>query len=413
MTGVMNTAAATSQVSAEDFADILAATREFVREKVVPREQEILDADAIPDDIRATAKDMGLFGYAIPQEWGGLGLDLTQDVELAMEFGYTSLALRSMFGTNNGIAGQVLVGFGTDEQKRTWLEKIASGEVVASFALTEPGAGSDPAGLRTKAVRAGSGDDADWVITGEKRFITNAPLADLFVVFARTERRERSERAQSSERMADSDGTGIAVFLVPARTSGITIGAKDRKMGQEGAWTSDVHFDDVRVPASALVGGSEDVGYRAAMTSLARGRVHIAALSVGTAQRALDESVTWAATATQGGTAIGEFQLVQAMLADQQAGVMAGRAMVRDAARAWVDETDRRIAPSAAKLFCTEMVGKVADLAVQVHGGSGYMRDVPVERIYRDVRLLRLYEGTSEIQRLIIGRNLVKRAQRG
>ncbi|MGC5255413.1 acyl-CoA dehydrogenase family protein [Gordonia sp. DT218] len=400
MTSVMNTAAATSQVSADDFADILAATREFVREKVVPREQEILDADAIPDDIRATAKDMGLFGYAIPQEWSGLGLDLTQDVELAMELGYTSLALRSMFGTNNGIAGQVLVGFGTDEQKRTWLEKIASGEVVASFALTEPGAGSDPAGLRTKAVRDGSGDDADWVITGEKRFITNAPLADLFVVFART-------------RPADSDGTGIAVFLVPAETSGITVGAKDRKMGQEGAWTSDVHFDDVRVPASALVGGSEDVGYRAAMTSLARGRVHIAALSVGTAQRALDESVAWAATATQGGTAIGEFQLVQAMLADQQAGVMAGRAMVRDAARAWVDETDRRIAPSAAKLFCTEMVGKVADLAVQVHGGSGYMRDVPVERIYRDVRLLRLYEGTSEIQRLIIGRNLVKRAQRG
>ncbi|MYR06685.1 acyl-CoA dehydrogenase [Gordonia sp. SID5947] len=398
MTSVMNTASASSQVSAEDFADILAATREFVRDKVVPREQEILDADAIPDDIRATAKDMGLFGYAIPQEWGGLGLDLTQDVELAMELGYTSLALRSMFGTNNGIAGQVLVGFGTDEQKRTWLEKIASGAVVASFALTEPGAGSDPAGLRTKAVRDGA-DDADWVITGEKRFITNAPLADLFVVFART-------------RPADSDGTGIAVFLVPADTPGITVGAKDRKMGQEGAWTSDVHFDEVRVPASALVGGSEDVGYRAAMTSLARGRVHIAALSVGTAQRALDESVAWAATATQGGTAIGEFQLVQAMLADQQAGVMAGRAMVRDAARAWVDETDRRIAPSAAKLFCTEMVGKVADLAVQVHGGSGYMRDVPVERIYRDVRLLRLYEGTSEIQRLIIGRNLVKRAQR-
>ncbi|GAB92823.1 acyl-CoA dehydrogenase family protein [Gordonia rhizosphera] len=384
-----------SQVDAEDFADILAQTREFVREKVVPREQEIGESDAIPEDIRQAAKDMGLFGYAIPQEWGGLGLDLTQDVELAMELGYTSLALRSMFGTNNGIAGQVLVGFGTDEQKARWLEKIASGEVVASFALTEPGAGSNPAGLRTKAVRDGD----DWVITGEKRFITNAPLADLFVVFART-------------RAADENGTGIAVFLVPADTPGLTVGVKDRKMGQEGAWTSDVHFDEVRVDSSALVGGSEDVGYRAAMASLARGRVHIAALSVGTAQRALDESVAYAATATQGGTPIGEFQLVQAMLADQQTGVMAGRAMVRDAARAWVDETDRRIAPSAVKLFCTEMVGKVADLAVQIHGGSGYMRDVAVERIYRDVRLLRLYEGTSEIQRLIIGGNLVKRAQR-
>ncbi len=391
MTGVMQQPTATSQVSAEDFADILAATREFVREVVVPREQEILDTDAIPEDIRQTAKDMGLFGYAIPQEWGGLGLDLTQDAELAMELGYTSLALRSMFGTNNGIAGQVLVNFGTDEQKAAWLEKIASGEVVASFALTEPGAGSDPAGLRTKAVRDGD----DWVISGEKRFITNAPLADLFVVFART-------------RPADENGTGIAVFLVPADSTGLTVGTKDRKMGQEGAWTADVHFDGVRVPNAALIGGSEEVGYKAAMMSLARGRVHIAALSVGTAQRALDESIAWAATATQGGRPIGEFQLVQAMLADQQTGVMAGRALVREAARAWVDNTDRRVAPSAAKLYCTEMVGKVADLAVQIHGGSGYMRDVPVERIYREVRLLRLYEGTSEIQRLIIGRNLYK-----
>lgn len=389
MTGVNQPAG--SQVSVEDFADILSATREFVRGVVVPREQEILDTDAIPDEIRQTAKDMGLFGYAIPQEWGGLGLDLAQDVELAMELGYTSLALRSMFGTNNGIAGQVLVNFGTDEQKSRWLEEIASGEVVASFALTEPGAGSDPAGLRTRAVRDGD----DWVITGEKRFITNAPLANLFVVFART-------------RPADESGTGIAVFLVPADSPGLTVGTKDRKMGQEGAWTADVHFDGVRVPDSALVGGNEDVGYKAAMLSLARGRVHIAALSVGTAQRALDESVAWAATATQGGRPIGEFQLVQAMLAEQQTGVMAGRAMVRDAARAWVDDTDRRTAPSAAKLFCTEMVGKVADLAVQIHGGSGYMREVPVERIYRDVRLLRLYEGTSEIQKLIIGRNLFK-----
>jgi acyl-CoA dehydrogenase len=209
-------------------------------------------------------------------------------------------------------------------------------------------------------------------------------------------------------RPADENGTGIAVFLVPADSAGLTVGTKDRKMGQEGAWTADVHFDGVRVPNAALIGGSEDVGYKAAMMSLARGRVHIAALSVGTAQRALDESIAWAATATQGGSPIGEFQLVQAMLADQQTGVMAGRALVREAARAWVDNTDRRVAPSAAKLYCTEMVGKVADLAVQIHGGSGYMRDVPVERIYREVRLLRLYEGTSEIQRLIIGRNLYK-----
>jgi len=389
----------TSEVSDDDFHEILAQTRHFVRTAVVPREQEILAGDRVPDDLREQVKNMGLFGYAIPQEWGGLGLNLAQDVELAMELGYTSLALRSMFGTNNGIAGQVLVGFGTDEQKARWLEPMASGDVVASFALTEPGAGSNPSGLRTKAVRDGSGDEADWIINGQKRFITNAPMANLFIVFART-------------RPADDDGAGIAVFLVPADATGVVVGAKDAKMGQEGAWTSDVSFDDVRVPASALIGGSEDIGYRAAMISLARGRVHIAALSVGTAQRALDESVAYAATATQGGTPIGNFQLVQAMIADQQTGVLAGRALVRETARAWVSGEDRRVAPSAAKLFCTEMVGQVADLAVQIHGGSGYMREVPVERIYRDVRLLRLYEGTSEIQRLIIGANLVKTAQK-
>ncbi|MBB1017500.1 acyl-CoA dehydrogenase [Dietzia sp. DQ11-71] len=383
-------------MDAEDFADILATTRDYVRTVVVPREQEIADADAIPDDIRAGLADMGLFGYAIPQQWGGLGLNLTQDVELAMEFGYTTLAMRSLFGTNNGIAGQVLVGFGTDEQKAEWLERIASGEVIASFALTEDGAGSNPAGLATRAVRDGD----DWVIDGNKRFITNAPIAGLFVVFART-------------RPADANGTGIAVFLVPADAPGVAVGPRDKKMGQAGAWTAEVSFQGVRVPASALVGGDEDTGYRAAMTSLARGRVHIAALAVGTAQRALDESVAYAAATTQGGQPIGGFQLVQAMLADQQTGVMAGRALVREAAAKYVSGEDRRLAPSAAKLYCTEMAGRVADLAVQIHGGTGYMRGVAVERIYRDIRLLRLYEGTSEIQRLIIGGGLMKAAGAG
>ena len=382
-------------VGDDDFREILAATRQFVRSVVVPRESEISEQDRIPEDLREQAKQLGLFGYAIPQEWGGLGLDITQDVELALELGYTSLAVRSMFGTNNGIAGQVIVGFGTDEQKGRWLESMASGEVVASFALTEPGAGSDPTGLRTKAVR----DGADWVISGQKRWITNAPAADLFVVFART-------------RPADSDGAGIAVFLVPADAPGVDVGVKDAKIGQEGAWTSDVYFTDVRVGPEALIGGSEDIGYRAALTSLARGRIHIAALAVGSAQRALDESVSFAATATQGGSAVGTFQLVQAMLADQQTGVLAGRALVRDTAQKWLTGEDRRIAPSVAKLFCTEMAGTVADQAVQIHGGTGYMRGVPVERIYRDIRLLRLFEGTSEIQRLIIGGGLVKAAQR-
>lgn len=373
------------------FSDVLKQVSHFVRSRVVPRELEIMNTDTIPQDLREQSAEMGLFGYAIPQEWGGLGLNLIQDVEVAMELGYTTLSLRSMFGTNNGIAGQVLVGFGTEEQKATWLPGMASGEIVASFALTEPGAGSNPAGLRTTARADGDG----WIIDGAKQYITNAPIADLFVVFARLDPKPE-------------EGNGIAVFLVPADAAGVEVGSKDAKMGQQGSGTADVSFTGVRVGPDALVGGNGDLGYRAAMTSLARGRVHIAALSVGQAQRALDESVSYAASSTQGGEPIGNFQLVQAMLADQQVGVMAGRAMVREAARAWVENTDRRIAPSAVKLFCTEMVGKVADLAVQVHGGAGYMREVPVERIYRDVRLLRLYEGTSEIQRLIVGGNLVK-----
>lgn len=389
------------------FADVLKQVSQFVRSRVVPRELEIMNTDAIPEDLRTQAAEMGLFGYALPQEWGGLGLNLIQDVEFAMELGYTSLALRSMFGTNNGIAGQVLVGFGTEEQKATWLPGMASGDVVASFALTEDGAGSNPAGLKTTATVDGSG----WVINGSKRYITNAPIANMFVVFAKLDPKPLS-------------GNGIAVFLVPADAAGIEVGVKDAKMGQQGSGTADVNFTDVRVEADALVGGNSDagvepaerpmidIGYKAAMISLARGRVHIAALAVGQAQRALDESVSYAAASTQGGEPIGNFQLVQAMIADQQVGVMAGRAMVREAARAWVQETDRRIAPSAVKLFCTEMVGKVADLAVQIHGGAGYMREVPVERIYRDVRLLRLYEGTSEIQRLIVGGGLIRAEQK-
>jgi acyl-CoA dehydrogenase len=377
------------------FLDVQKQIKDFVRNRVVPRELEIMASDAIPDDLRAAAADMGLFGYAIPQQWGGLGLDLVQDVEVAMELGYTSLSLRSMFGTNNGIAGQVLVGFGTDQQKERWLPRLVGGD-VAAFALTETGAGSNPAGLRTTATTTNEG----WVIEGSKRFITNATEADVFVTFARLQ-------------PAPESGNGIAVFLVPSDAEGIEVGPKDVKMGQEGSRTADVTFSKVRVGPEALVGGDGAAGYRAAMTSLARGRIHMAGLAVGAAQRALDESVEYAARATQGGIPLGEFQLVQAMLADQQTGVLAGRALAREAARLYATGEDQRIAPSAAKLFCTEMVGKVADLAVQIHGGNGYMREVPVERIYRDVRLMRLYEGTSEIQRLIIGSGLVRAARMG
>ena len=379
-----------SAVSAEDFVDILDGLRQFIRGKVIPLEREIAEKDEIPQELRELAKDMGLFGYAIDQEWGGIGLDVVQQAELAIELGYTSLAFRSMFGTNNGIAGQVIEGFGTDAQKEQWLAAIASGEVVASFALTETGAGSSPASIRTKAVKTADG----WSISGEKRYITNAPSADIFIAFAKV--------------INDAGEAKVEVFIVPSKTPGITVGPHDKKMGQAGAWTADVHFDEVKVGDDALVGGKPGIGNKAALTSLAKGRITIAGLAVGQAQRVLDESLAYATIAKQGDHVIGDYQLVQAMLADQQVGVSAGRALVLDAARNYMNGSDTRVGPSVAKLYCTEMVGRVADMGVQIHGGAGYIRDYPVEQIYRDVRLLRLYEGTSEIQRLIIGSNLVK-----
>jgi acyl-CoA dehydrogenase len=377
-----------------DFEAVLDAVRRFVREDVVPREDEIEETDAIPEDVRHKAAEMGLFGYTLPEEYGGLGANLYEDAQLAFEFGYTTPAFRSMFGTNNGIAGKVLVNAGAEEQQKHWLPRLAEG-AVASFALTEAEAGSDPSGLTTRAVRDGD----EYVISGAKRFITNAPLADLFVVFARTD--------------AESRGTkGISVFLVESNLPGVTVGPKDHKTGQAGAWTAEVFFDEVRVPASALVGGEEGAGFGTAMKSLVRGRVHIAALCVGMAQRILEESVAYASSSKQGGRPIGEFQLVQAMLAEIQTGVYAGRAMVLEAARKYDSGEDRRIGPSAAKLFCSEMVFKAADLAVQIHGGMGYMRGTAVERCFRDARLFRIYEGTSEIQKLIIGKSLMRRAER-
>jgi acyl-CoA dehydrogenase len=314
-----------------------------------------------------------------------------EDAMMAMEFGWTTPAFRSMFGTNNGIAGQVLVNAGTQKQMERWLPGLACGDLVASFALTESEAGSDPSGLRTKAVRDGDG----YVLNGQKRFITNAIDADLLLVFART---------------GDvTDGAkGICVFVVPTSTPGVTIGPKDAKMGQRGAASSEVFLDDARVPADHLVGEVEGEGFATAMRSLVKGRIHIAAMSVGMAKRLLYESLKHATTNRQGGTRLADFQLIQAMLAESEAEIFAGESMLLEAARRYDDGSDRRIAPSSAKLYCTEMVGRVADRAVQIHGGMGYMREVPVERFYRDCRLFRLYEGTSEIQKLIIAKQLVK-----
>jgi len=382
-------------MDAADFTEILDTVHRFVRDEVVPREDEIEETDDIPAVLRSRAAAMGLFGYTLPEEYGGLGASAVEDARLAIEFGWTTPAFRSMFGTNNGIAGQVFVHSGTEEQKRSWLPKLAAG-AVASFALSEPEAGSDPSGLTTKArkVPGKAGEPDGYVLSGSKRFITNALLADVFIVFARTG--------------SAADGNkGISAFIVESGTPGLTVGPKDHKTGQAGAWTSEVFLDEVRVGPDALVGGVEGAGFAAAMRSLAKSRLHIAALCVGLAERALDEAVRHARANKQGGRPIGEFQLVQALLAETKAELDAGRALVLDAAAKYDSGEDRKMAPSCAKLFCTEMAYRAADRAVQVHGGMGYMRGVPVERILRDARLFRIYEGTSEIQKLIIGKALL------
>jgi acyl-CoA dehydrogenase len=375
----------------QELSAILSTVRDFVRKEVVPRESEIDEKDEVPEAIRAAARAMGLFGFTIPAEFGGLGLSAYEESRLVFELGYTTPALRSMFGTNNGIAGHVLLEGGTPEQKATWLPRLASGEVVASFALTEPEAGSDPAGLRTTARPDGEG----WLINGAKRYITNAPLADVFLVFART---------QDTGRPA----ADISVFLVERGAPGLSVGPRDHKMGQLGAWTADVYFDNVRVPKEAVIGGELGQGYVTAMRSLSHGRVHIAALCVGMAERLVDESVSYARTRVQGGRPIAEYQLIQALIADSVTETMAGRSLVLDVARRYDDGSDRRTGPAAAKYFCSEMVGRVADRAVQIHGGAGYMRSTAVERFYRDVRLFRIYEGTSQIQQLIIARQVLR-----
>jgi acyl-CoA dehydrogenase len=381
-----------------DLADVLSAVRDFVRKDVVPIEEQIDTEDAIPQRVIDTCKEMGLYGFAIPQEYGGLGMTLTEEAQLAFELGWTTPALRSLFGTNNGIAGQVLLVGGTEDQKRSWLPRLASGEVTASFGLTEADAGSDPGGLATTARR----DGGDWVLNGAKRYITNAPIADVIMVFARTDPGATGNR-------------GISTFLVPAGTAGLTIGPKDRKMGQFGAWTADVYLDDVRVPGEALVGGADGVdrGFLTAAKCLAHGRAHIAALCVGMAGRLVHESVGFATTREQGGRPIASFQLVQGLIADSVTDHMAGRALVLDVARAYDAGTDKVQGPSAAKYFASEMVGRVADRAVQVHGGAGYIRGVAVERFYRDARLFRIYEGTSQIQQVIIARQALGKAARG
>ncbi len=365
--------------------------RRFVQEALIPREEEVAETDRIPDDIVAQMKELGLFGMSLPEEYGGLGVTMEEEVRIAFELGQASPAFRSLIGTNNGIGAMGIYLDGTEAQKQAYLPRLASGELIGSFALTEPDAGSDAASLKTSARRDGD----HYVLNGTKRFITNAPEAGVFTVMARTDPDIKG-------------GAGISAFIVDAGTPGLSLGKLDKKMGQRGAHTCDVIFDDCRVPADHLIGGHEGQGFKTAMKVLDKGRLHIAAVAVGAAKRMLRDALDYAMTRKQFGQAIAQFQLVQAMLADSKTELYAAECMVLDAARKRDDGQDVSIEASCAKYFATEMCGRVADRAVQIHGGSGYVSDYAVERFYRDVRLFRLYEGTSQIQQIIIARGLAR-----
>lgn len=373
---------------------LLDSLRQFVSEVLIPRENEVADTDAIPQDIVEQMREMGLFGLTLPEEFGGLGVTMEEEVNIAFELGRTSPAFRSYIGTNNGIGSIGILLDGTDEQKHHYLPKLASGELLSSFCLTEPDAGSDAASLKTTAVREGD----SYILNGTKRFITNAPHAGIYTVMARTNPEIKG-------------AAGISAFIVERGTPGVSLGKPDHKMGHKGAHTCDVIFENASVPASQLIGGVEGVGFKTAMKVLDKGRLHIAALSIGAAERMLDDALRYAMERKQFGKPIAEFQLIQAMLADSKAEIYASRCMVLDAARKRDDGRNVSTEASCAKMFSTEMCGRVADRCVQIHGGAGYVSEYAIERFYRDVRLFRIYEGTTQIQQIVIARNMIRDAQ--
>ena len=370
---------------------LLANIARFVRERLVPNEQRVAETDEIPADIIAGMKAMGLFGLTVPEAYGGLELTMEEEVLVAFELSRTSPAFRSLIGTTVGIGSQGILFDGTEEQKRKYLPRMATGEIIASFALTEPEAGSDAASLRTTARRDGD----VYVVNGTKRYITNAPHAGIFTLMARTDPQIKG-------------AGGISAFIVEAGTPGISFGKNDHKMGQRGAHTCDVIFENCRVPAANLIGGVEGRGFKTAMKVLDKGRIHIAAVCVGVAERMLADALAYATQRRQFGQPIAEFQLVQAMLADSKAEIYAARSMVLDAARRRDDGLPVATEASCCKLFASEMCGRVADRAVQIFGGAGYMSEYGIERFYRDVRLFRIYEGTTQIQQLVIARNMIR-----
>ncbi|MGI9325877.1 MAG: acyl-CoA dehydrogenase family protein [Pseudomonadales bacterium] len=370
---------------------LLSATRAFVRDVAIPNEDRVELEDQVPESVVAEMRRLGTFGWSIPEAYGGSGLS-SEELALAfIELTQCSVAYRVVGAQNAGIGSECLIRDGTTEQKEQYLPKLASGEMLGCLALTEPGAGSDATALKAKAVL--SADD-QYVINGHKHYITLAPIADLFTVFARTDDRDRG-------------GSGISAFLIERGTPGLTTSGSTPKMGQEGAPIGEVFLKDCRVPASAIIGGRPGVGFATVMKALNKQRINLSALSTGPAIRMLDEALRYVQEREQFGQPIGEYQLIQAMLAESKVEIEAARALILETARKRDRGEDVTMDVSLCKYFSTEMCCRVADRVVQIFGGQGYVKGRGIERFYRDVRAARIYEGTSQIHLLNIAKRLL------
>jgi acyl-CoA dehydrogenase len=378
----------------DSFRQLMDSINRFIQQRLKPLEAQVEETEEVPADLIDTMQEMGLFGLGIPEAYGGFELTLRQEIDVQMAFSQVSPAFRLVFWPNVGIGSKGIVMAGTEAQKQAYLPGLASGALRAAFCLTEPDAGSDAASLKTSAVRDGD----DFVLNGTKRYITNASRAHVFTVMARSD---------ATRPGAD----GVTAFIVDRDTPGLHIGTPERKMGQRGSPICDVILENVRVPASSIVGGpaNEGKGFRIAMKVLDAGRISVAASALGMAKRLIDEAATYALQRKQFGQAIAQFQLIQAMLADSETDYLAGHALVLRAADALEGGEDTRNLAAAAKYFCSEALGRTADRAVQILGGAGYVADYPVERLYRDARAVRIYEGTSQVLQLMIARTLLKR----
>ncbi len=381
----------TTGMDADVFEQFIEQLHRYVRERLVPAEKEIIETNLIPDEILNEMRDMGLFGLTMPEEFGGAGMNVTQYARTINTLSYAMPAFRSIISINIGMVCSALKNGGTEAQKAEWLPRLAAGE-IASFGLTEPGSGSDSAGMQTMAVKSGNG----WVLNGTKRYITNAPFAKVALIMARTSKEALPKNAH------------VSAFLVPMDTPGVSVGKSDKKMGQSGSHIADIILDNVQLPADALLGLEEGKGFVTAMQSLDNGRISVGAAATGYARRALDSAIRYANERKAFGEPIANFQLIQQMLADSEIEIYAAESMMADVtARADAGENVLRKA-AAFKVFASEMCGRVVDRVVQVYGGAGYLAEYDAERFFRDARIYRIYEGTTQILQLQIAKHMLR-----